>query len=199
MAISDLSIVNRALISLGQTILSAIATGTDLGNIVYYTYPQVRDEVLRSYPWNCATLRQYLGAGSTISDAASAVYGYEYTLSGCAATPLRILELQEETHGDYVWKYERDDATNMRLLSDAPEANIRYIGQIAADYIDVHVAEAIAAKLAAEIAYNITGSSQKSAEMYEKSKQTLKKAKNIDAQEGTPDNLVKDTWLNARL
>uniref|UniRef100_A0A6M3KGS0 Putative tail tubular protein n=1 Tax=viral metagenome TaxID=1070528 RepID=A0A6M3KGS0_9ZZZZ len=95
----------------------------------------------------------------------------------------------------YDWKVE-----GQFILTDSDECNIKYIAQLTdPNNMDILLREAIAGRLAAEICYPLTGSTKQQAAMWEIYKLKLREAKSIDAQEGNPESLIDDTFLNARL
>ena len=64
--------------------------------------------------------------------------------------------------------------------------------------MDVAFQEALAYKLAAELAYPLIQSNETKAVMEEYALQELKDVRSIDAQEGTGDKLS-DAWLDSRI
>jgi hypothetical protein len=58
--------------------------------------------------------------------------------------------------------------------------------------------ECLSAKIAAELAIAIADNRALSVDLFNLYKVKLAEARSTDAQEGTPQNLIADTWLNAR-
>jgi len=67
----------------------------------------------------------------------------------------------------------------------------------AADF-DAALVQAIAARLAWQIAYNLTGSRTKQAELGQVYRDILRQARRVDGMEGTPEPQTASAWLTAR-
>ena len=64
---------------------------------------------------------------------------------------------------------------------------------------DFLLIEALSARLASDIAYALVGSSTLAANMFAMYEIKLKEARFADAQEGTPDAIIANTFTQARL
>ncbi|WP_435310644.1 hypothetical protein [Primorskyibacter sedentarius] len=176
---TDVDICNMALLSLGESKISALSDQTTRATVCSLFYAPVRDAVLESFPWNFATFR----AALTL-DASAPLYDFanQYDLSLLTPTCLRVLDVE----GDTV-KWRREGSM---LLSDEDSLNARYIGQVTDenDFTPTFVL-VFAARLAAEIAYPITKSRTKEEQAWK-----LYELKEIDAfgnqsQEGSLDDV----------
>lgn len=179
---SDVEIVNNALSLIGHDPITALADDTVHARLANRILPQTRDAVLRAHPWNCAMVRQSLAQISPVPD-----FGWEYHYT-LPTDPfcLRALAINDDEEdgipGD-VFKVE-----GRTLLTNVAEVNLRYIKRITdPNEYDSLLYEAISAKLAAKMAYAITGSASKAAEMFELYERLLREARTVDGQEGSPD------------
>ena len=87
-----------------------------------------------------------------------------------------------------------------KILSNENVCKIIYIGREAdTEQYDALLASTIAHRLAAEIAYGVTGSSTLAQGMQGLYEQRLREAKSIDAMEGYPEQPIADTFTNFRL
>jgi hypothetical protein len=179
---SDVEIANNALSMLGDDPITSLTDDTPRARLVNRIYPQTRDAVLRSHPWNCATSRATLGQLST-----SPVYGwaYQYQLPSDPYC-LRVLALNDRE--DWACPGDEFKVEGRALLTDAASANIRYIFRITdpAQY-DAMLYEALSAKLASKMAYAITKSQSTVKAMLEIYDGILRETRTIDGQEGSPD------------
>lgn len=181
---------NQALNVLGgKTITKTGDTGFESGtkeaNLLLSLYDFIRKSLLRSHLWNFAVARATL---SVASPAPTWGYTYKYTLpSGC----LRVLRME---YLEYEFKIEAG-----YLLTDLATAKILYISdQETVATFDQLFKEAFVTKLAAEMCWPLTHSATLTAKRWDIFNEVIKDARSIDAQEGTPDELEVDTWLNAR-
>lgn len=187
MSTSIVAICNRALDLIGADPIVSLDDPNKPARLASRNFPAARDAVLRAYPWNGAMRRARLAA---LASEPEWGFARQYQLPDDA---LRILGLSDD--GESAWRIE-----GRRILTDAgPPLEILYIARIEdpADF-DPLLADAIAARLAADIAYALAGSStgqQAALQLYQL---RLAEARMVDAQEGTAAALTADAWLAAR-
>lgn len=182
---SELDISNRALRLVRAKHIASFDEGSFTSVICRETYPAVRDEVLASYPWNCAMYRESL---ARLAQNPAFGFKYQYQLPSTCLRVWRVLH-------DPVWVREGN-----RLLTDYEGLLfIRFIACLSAELIDTWVAKVIATKMAVEIAPALTENvslTERLAQLYEFE---FKAAKRIDAQEGTPEVQEEDgSWVDSR-
>lgn len=176
-----IKICNRALDMLGADPIASFDDATQIGRLCKRNYEPVRDAVLRAYPWVAAIRRAALNA---LPEAPAWGYAFQYALpEGPDPLPcLRVLSV--ETKGKAAAEDYRIEGR--LILSDvgAP-LRIVYIGQITdpTKYGPL-LADAIAARLAAELAYPLTASTSLGQAMGQAYRDKLAEARAVDAQEG---------------
>ena len=106
---------------------------------------------------------------------------------------LRVLSLHDNT---ILWAIEAD----RKLLSDSSEVKIKYISRVTAtaEY-DSQFLEALSFRLAADLSYSLVQSSALSQKLLAEYESVLSAARSIDAQEGTPPDLIDDSFVESRL
>jgi len=184
---TETSICNSALIKLGAERINSLSETNKRARLCNEQYNKVRDEVLRAHPWNFALKRASLG---TLTTTPLFEYDYEFQLpSDC----LRVLSLHDNT---ILWAIEAD----RKLLSDSSEVKIKYISRVTAtaEY-DSQFLEALSFRLAADLSYSLVQSSALSQKLLAEYESVLSAARSIDAQEGTPPDLIDDSFVESRL
>jgi len=195
MAVSVVSICNMALGKIGAAAITAITEATDNARACNRFYEPVRDELLRRHPWNFSVNR------ATLAQLAEApAYGYDHAYQ-LPSSPycLRVLELYEERDSGYDFLVE-----GRKLITDSDTARIKYISQVTdPTQFDATFVEALATRLAAEIAIPVTGESNIAEAMLKLYELKIQEAVGNDGLEGHADEddkpiEVDGTWLNER-
>lgn len=188
MARSQISICNFALVKLGAQTIISLLDDTKNAKLCNQYYEQVVDEVLRSHPWNSAIHRAGL---ARLADPPAFGFSYQYALP---TSPYCLRVLRMENWDSQFWVEGRV------LLTDEETCNIIYIKRIIdPNEFDPLLVEAIATRLAMELSYPITQSNTMKEQMAREFQEIIREARSIDAQEGTPETLETNTWLNARV
>lgn len=190
MAGSDVEICNRALDLLGAQRINALDENNVPSRLCARNYGPSRDAVLRDYPWNEATARAVLAA-----DATPPAWGfrYAYTLPGDC---LRVITIDGELRGSGSWRVEGG-----KIVTDmAAPLRVRYIRRLTdPGLIGPLLADAIAARLAASIAFAVTNNASQAGQMQSLAEQAIRRARHIDAIEQSQDEQVTaDDWTTAR-
>lgn len=177
------SICNRALTWLGAEPITDLTDSTKEGRACNRMYQQSRDQALRDHPWNFALARKSLAANTTapIWDYTNA---YDFP-TGC----LRIIEVNTSEE----WVVE-----GKQILSDqAAPLEILYIQTVTDPTLfDAMFVEAYAARLAADLAYDLTANGKVSTSAEAIYQGRLSAARLVDAQESLSAD--ETTWLSAR-
>ena len=189
MAASVVAIGNAALDLLGAAPITSLEDPSKVAGLILRNYGRARDAALRSYPWNCAMRRAQLAAVP-----AAPAWGFARTFP-LPADCLRVMEADGDLAG-LRWRIE-----GRALLCDADgPLNIRYVAQMDDPAeIDALLTDAIAARLAHDIGFAVTGSRETQSQMMQVFNLAMREARRIDAQEQSQDDeLVARTWLDAR-
>jgi hypothetical protein len=199
---SQVDIANYALNLLGASNISSFDENSKAGRLVNQFYEGTRDSVFRSHPWNCLIRRAELAQET---DTPAFGYAYQYALP---TNPycLRVLEFSNGT-----LSYPQDNMTSnsggpvfaiegRKLLTDEGTVKIKYVAKITdPQEYDVSLTQVIAARLAANIGYAITGSNSIVQMMYAKYDEEIKEARLNDATEGAPQRLEASDFIESRL
>lgn len=184
---SVIAICNRALDFCRAAPISALTDASEAARLCSRNYTASRDAVLHAYPWNAALRRASLPA---LAEPPAWGYTRQYELpQDC----LRIHRIADNP------AYARE---GRRLLTDAAAPlYLLYIARIEdPSTFDPLLVEAIAARLAYDIGGKLIESSSAEASLLERYQRILVEARQIDAQEGTPEAVeAQSGWLEVRL
>lgn len=186
---SLVEIFNDALIQVGAEPVGNPQSTEPNAIICNVRWQGVRRAVLRAHPTNATTVRASLGADPT-----PPAWGYtrQYTRSS-DPFDLRVLRLDDRSID---FKVE-----GRKILTNAgPPLNVLFVGDITDTEIwDSLLVQAGVHRLAHAIAYKVTRSRPKEADAFEAYRFFMSEHRSIDAQEGTPDPIEADAFLNARI
>ncbi len=191
MAVSNVSVCNKALILLGEDIISSLSDDTkaaiQCGNI----YEHTRDAMLRKHPWNFAVKRVALSQSTT-----APVWGFDYSYT-LPVDCLRVLFVENEDI--YPFKLEgRFVVTDNG--SDSSTINIKYISRIIdPSQWDTLFVDLLSSRLAYELAIPLTDLKQRRDDMKDLYLERLADVQAVDAQEETSDQVPDGSWADSRL
>lgn len=186
MAATNEDIANSALSKLGAEPITSLADTSRRAKLVNQQFNPIRKKLLRSHPWNFAIKRSILTA-----DASTPAFEYSTNF----ILPSDFLRAVREEEKDVDWKIE-----GQFLVSNDTDFNLVYIADITdPTEFEPTFDELFALNLAYELAYPLVQSlSLKEDLRRELNGFDLKDARSYDAQEGTPEELETNAWLNSR-
>ena len=173
---TEVEICSNALLLLGAQPISSLTDNSDRALLCASLYPTIRDSLLRSHTWSCATKRVVLAPDAT---APSYDYGYAFTLP---SDFLRLLSVGE--HG-----YEEDHRIEGRkILTDSDSCMLKYVFRNTVEATwDAMLIEAMTLRMAASMAYAVTQSAALAEAMERKYELFMKRARTVDALDDPPD------------
>lgn len=188
MALSDIALCTRALIKLGARPIANFTEGSAESEIASLLYAPARDGLLSSYAWSFATLQVNL---TRLPTPPVADYLYAYTLP---TDVLRVISIGNNGGGQGVpFRLYRDV-----LHTNAETVTLTYITRppesICPPYFDV----ALMARLSAEFCLPLTENTNRADLLAKLADQEFAKARQIDAQQDTPNRITDFTLINSR-
>lgn len=186
---TGVSICSNALLMLGAQTINDFADqlNLDRAKLCANLYPTVRDDMLRSHPWNCAIKRAVLAP-----DAVAPAFGYTHSFE-LPADFMRVLEVG--TNGaqiDYL-------VEGRTIQADTTVLELRYVFRNEVENTwDAHLVKLVTLAMAAALAYPVTQSSALQQSFEQKLEMTLKRARAVDGQEDPPQTLGDERLLRAR-
>jgi hypothetical protein len=168
---TQIGIINSALVKIGAATITATTDDSESARASMRIWDQGFDDLLASYPWNCATARATLTA---LPDAPDSGFDYQFPLP----TDPYCLRVIEEVN-NYEWHVE-----GRRLLCDSSAPEIRYIKRATnLGELSSQVAEVMSLWLAKELAFGLTGSAALADRMEARYMERLRKARLEDSAE----------------
>lgn len=185
MAMSEVKICNIALSRIGDSLITGLIESSKQAMTCNLLYEPTRDEALRGHPWNFAMRRTTL---ARLSEAPAFEFDYQYQLPADCLVPWAIYNSTSN------WVREG----NALLIND-DAVNLRYIARITdPNQFDAVFVNALALKLASELAVRLANSKSLKNEVYQEYRITVWTAYRINAIEGNPSEVSEDNeWQSA--
>lgn len=187
---SVVGICNSALIKLGASTIISLSDGSKNANLCNAQYDSLRDDLLRAHAWNFAVVRRTL---AQLTEPPTFGFGHAYQLP---SDWLRAVSVHDNDAGSGSVRYRIE---GRRLLSDAPRVYLRYVRQVTdPNEMDADFREALAWKIAADLALPVTQSSTTREQMAVGFQSALVKARAVDAVEDFPEEAPESAWIAGR-
>lgn len=175
---TGVSICSNALLMLGAQTINDFNEPLDRAKIASNLYPTIRDDLLRTHPWNCTIKRALLAP-----DAIPPAFGYDNQFE-LPADFLRVLEVgQAGCQIDYL-------VEGRSILANATSVELRYVylNEVENTW-DASLVGLLTMAMACAMAYPITQSSALQAAFEQKLAMAKKVARAVDGQEDPPQTL----------
>lgn len=186
---TGVSICSNALLMLGSQTINDFADeeNLDRAKLCANLYPTVRDDLLRSHPWNCCIKRAVLAP-----DANAPLFGYDYAFE-LPADFSRVLEVRSD--GQII-----DHLVEGRTIqANTTVLQLRYVFRNEVENTwDAHLVALATQAMCAALAYPVTQSTAKQAGEEQKLELMLRRAKAVDGQEDPPQTLGDERLYAAR-
>lgn len=190
MATSVIEICNNALLDLGEDAIMSLGDENKAAGLCNHRWPAVRDAVLRAHPWNCAMNQAELAASTA---APMWKWEYKYTLP---TDFLRIVQVVGEDGTDITdWEIQG----GIILCNESAPIFISYVRrETDPQKYDALLSETLSARMAATLAYPLSGSTSLAQSYWGSYQDKLTEARGVDAREGVPDSIAPTSWLGAK-
>lgn len=199
MAASETVIGNAALFKLGEKPVLTFDDENDRARVLKARFDAVRDDELRAHRWTFATKRASLSAL-----ASTPAWGFELEYS----IPSDCLQLMEVSGADVSFSLPDNVAAGQamfaledgKILTDlSAPLPVRYVYRVTSTVkFDPCFDEALACRLAMELAEPLTQSGSKKQDAARQYGQALTRARRMNAIERPPQALGDDSWVLAR-
>ena len=190
---SRTDIANLTLVHLGAPTIASLDEDSKNARLLKRIFDVVLEQVLRDHPWNCALRR------ATLAQLAEApAFGYSYAYEK-PVDCLGVLGLVGDSGGNVDPNLEYK-VEGEQILTNESVAQLKYVALVTESGLwDASLTVALAARLAAEGAYAITGNAELKKAMMMEYERAKSAARGVDGQEDTPEVHQNNPWLEARL
>lgn len=188
MALNDVGLCSRALIRLGAAPITSFDDGTAESEIAGALFAPVRDALLSSYSWSFASGQIAL---TELVDAPIADYQNAFALPNDF---LRAISAGQGGRGRGVsYRIARGS-----LHTDAEEIVLSYIFRPEEEEFPAYFDIALIARLAAEFCIPVTENTSRADALYKIAEMEFARARQIDAQQDTPNRIESFTLTDIR-
>lgn len=187
MATSSVEICNSALLKLGCSMITSLSDTTKQGLACNAQYDRLRKEILRAHPWNFAITHADLAA------TANTPVWDKWTVE--FAIPTDVLRILDTNLGDEAWEIGYNADGLKVLFCNSDDCQIKYIKDITnTTRFDPTFEEALAFRLAADLAYHMVQSQTVQQQMFTYYRQAMATAMSYDGQESSPQQVEATAW-----
>ena len=186
--LNDIGLCSRALVKIGARPITSFSDGSAESEIASLLYEPARDAVLSSYAWSFSTGQVQL---TRLGAAPVADYAYTYQLPNDF---LRAISAGQGGRGRGLrFRIFRDT-----LQTDAEEVILTYIFRAAEEECPSYFDTVVIARLAAEFCIPLTENTSRADVIIKMADQELARARQIDAQQDTPNRIEDFSLIDAR-
>lgn len=188
MALNDVALCSRALIRIGASPITSFADGTAESEIAGALYENTRDALLSSYPWTFATGQVAL---SQLETDPIADYSFAF---GLPNDYLRAISAGNGSKGRGLnYRIARGE-----LHTNASAAVLTYIFRPDESEFPPYFDQALITRLSAEFTIPVTESTSRAEAHFRIAQDEFERARQIDAQQDTPNRIDQFTLIDVR-
>jgi hypothetical protein len=175
---SRVNIANQALMMLGASPIVSFDDGSTEAIAVNTLYEPAKSQVLRAYPWRCATNAATL---ALLADApVNPLYEYAYAWPEDAVRILNIMVDGNRHMTNIAW-----ETQGKTVLANVQNIMATYVYDVEEPDLDAHVEMALVAKLAMDMCYTLTASNTREGALAQIFEMKLNEARTTDRQEAS--------------
>jgi len=190
----ETDVVNKALRLIGASPITSLTDGSTSANAADDIYTELRDELLRSHPWNFATKRQKLAQSSTDP---TFEFDHAYPLP---SDWLRTISVHDNDagHGTILFRMEII-GTQRAIITSSDEVYLRYVyGVTDPNIMTSDFRAAFESALARDLAIPLASSRTLRDDMGRQHARDMAKARSNDAMGAHPELRPRGSWAASR-
>ena len=190
----ETDIVNVSLRLVGASPITSLSDGTPSANTADDIYTELRDDLLRSHPWNFATKRVKLAQSSTTP---TFEFDYAYPLPN---DWLRTVSVHDNDAGYGTLLYRMEYVGTQRVIvASTNQMWMRYIFQVTdPNIMSADFRRGLSLSLARDLAVPLASSNSLQAQLETQAAKKLASARSSDAMGSFPELRPRGSWANQR-
>jgi hypothetical protein len=187
-------VVNVALQLVGGSPITSLGDGTPNANVADDIYTEIRDDLLRSHPWNFATKRVKLAQSATTP---AFEFDFAYPLPSDWLRTISV-HSNDAGHGTILFRMEII-GTQRAIVASSDEVYLRYIYQVTdPNQMSADFRRALELSLARDLAVKVASSNSLQAALAQQAERKLASARSSDAMGGFPELRPRGSWATRR-
>ena len=190
----ETDVVNVALQLIGATPITSLGQGTPSANAADDIYTEVRDDLLRSHPWNFATTRVKLAQSAT-----TPVFEFDFAYP-LPADWIRTISVSANDAGRGAVLYRMEVVNNQRaIVASADELWMRYVFRVTdPNLMASDFRRAFEVSLARDLAIALGASNRMQNDLGVQANRTIARARSSDAMGAFPELRPRGSWASVR-
>ena len=190
----ETDVVNVGLRFIGATPITSLGDGTASANAADDIYTEVRDNLIRSHPWNFATKRLKLAQSAT-----TPIFEFDFAYP-LPADWLRTMSIHDNDAGHGGILFRMEIVNNQRsIVTSASECWLRYVFQVTdPNIMSADFRRALSLSLARDLAIPLASSNTLQETYSREAKSQLASARSSDALGGFPELRPRGSWAASR-
>ncbi len=187
-------VVNVSLRRIGASPIVSLTDGSKSANAANSLYSEVRDDLLRSHPWNFATKRVKLAQSST-----TPVFEFDYAYP-LPSDWLRTVSVHDSDSGYGSVLYRMEQNAGVRsLLAASNQLWLRYIATVTdPNLMPPDFRTALEDSLARDLSIPLTSSNKLQDTMARRADRSIARARSADAVGSFPELRPRGSWASSR-
>lgn len=187
-------VINKSLRLIGASPITSLTDGSTSANAADDVYTELRDELLRSHPWNFATKRVQLAQSAT-----TPIFEFDYGYP-LPSDWLRTISVHDNDagHGTILFRMEIV-GTQRAIVTSSDAVYLRYVYQVTdTNLMTPDFRAALESALARDLSIPLASSNTLFELMSKKADRLLNQARSTDALGASPELRTRGSWAASR-
>lgn len=190
----ETDVINTAARLVGAEAITSITDGTKTANVASDIYEELRDNLLRSHPWNFATKRVQLARSAT---APTFEFDYAYVLP---SDWLRTISVHDNDAGSgTLFNRMEQVGSQLVLVASSEQVYLRYVARVEdPNLMALDFRRALEVSLARDFAIPLASSNTLYEALSRRADRDLMQARSTDSMGSPPEQRPRGSWASSR-
>lgn len=191
---AETDVINVGLRLIGSSPIISLSDGSKQANAASDIYEELRDDMLRSHPWNFATKRARLARFAT-----APTYEFDYAYA-MPSDWLRTVSVSPNDAGRGTLVHRLEQVDNQRaLLASSDQVYLRYVARVSdPNMMSADFRRALAASLARDLAIPLASSNTMQDTFSRQADRAMARARSSDGMGSFPESRPRGSWAASR-